>query len=199
MLFTNFWFLSLIFSNSVFFSKACKKITSCTSKKSFPKRALKESEEIIGRSYVRAVGVLFFSSMPCLLLNNLVFHLKSFPFVYKRKMTRGTKRLIMESNIQAYLHFPQEQQTCSSLSLKETFVDISQVCVTYARTCLNEDHTHFYSLLNHWKKWNMGILLNLSLTCRPWRTRMQKQSPMMTDEKYFFGTNDVCLSRKIRE
>lgn len=28
---------------------------------------------------------------------------------------------------------------------------------------------------------------------------MQKQSPMMTDEKYFFGTNDVCLSRKIRE
>lgn len=58
----------------------------------------------------------------------------------------------MESNIQAYLHFPQEQQTCSSLSLKETFVDISQVCVTYARTCLNEDHTHFYSLLNHWKK-----------------------------------------------
>ena len=55
----------------------------------------------------------------------------------------------MESNIQAYLHFPQEQQTRSSLSLKETFVDISQVCVTYARTCLNEDHTHFYSLLNH--------------------------------------------------
>ena len=54
----------------------------------------------------------------------------------------------MESNIQAYLHFPQEQQTCSSFSLKETFVDISQACATYARICLKEDHTHFYCLLN---------------------------------------------------
>lgn len=44
----------------------------------------------------------------------------------------------MESNIQAYLHFPQEQQTCSSFSLKETFVDISQACATYARCVLRK-------------------------------------------------------------
>ena len=69
----------------------------------------------------------------------------------------------MESNIQAYLHFPQEQQTCSSFSLKETFVDISQACATYARMCLKEDHTHFYCLLNQWKKWTHGVFYSIYL------------------------------------